>query len=234
MIKEHTQYNINDAVYSIKMKIAAKPSKDGEKVNIPSFASLFETPYSSFKASVVCLKILVDNVESKDKILIYQIISSEVNKAMAEDLDSFDSIIIGNYIFGIFYTPMKESMKRLIDCLAKMNSTILLFKKISKITGFDYAIAADFGDVFFLANKDSKGKIVEYNWFGKIFENVGQMALEKSSGIVRISNFIYNNIPENYQSFFSMPIKQKFYSADIVNSEFYNWKDDNVIINNNK
>ena len=232
MIKEHTPYNINDAVYSIKAKVAAKPLQLEQKTNIPSFNSLLKDSYASFKASIVCLKLKLYNLsEPKDKLLVYRTLSSEVTKTLAEDKDCFDSFAFGDYVFGVFYTPMKESMTRLIDCMAKINSTIMLFKNISGITDFEYVISALYGDVYFINNTESNGK-VDYNWCGDIFEKTKQVAEYYSTEIVRISDFIYGNIPVNYQKFFSLVVPgDHIYGANVVNTQFNNWKDDSVISN---
>lgn len=235
MIKEHTPYNINDAVYSIRTFVASKANQVEAKTNIPSFNSLLKDPYSYFKATVACLKLDLDDLmETKDRLLVYHTISSEVKKALAEDLDCFDAFIFGDYVFGIFYTPMKESMKRLIDSLAKINSTILLFRKISGISNFKYSIAADYGDVYFINHLDANGKVEEYNWCGKLFDHIEEIVGEYSSRTVKIGSLIYNNIPETYQKFFTIDIGAEYYSADIVNTAFSKWKEDNVITNNNQ
>ena len=99
---------------------------------------------------------------------IYETVTSEVRKAMVEDINCIDVFAIGNCIYGIFYTPIKESMKLLIDCLAKVHSTLILFTNISKLENLNYKIIVDYGDVYFVNYEKNINN--NYHWFGNIFD----------------------------------------------------------------
>lgn len=219
MIKEHFPYTIDDAVFNIISRVSSKKKDFNLLKNLPSVDFLINEGKACFKASVACVYLKLNSEENiSDNMFIYETVTSEVGKAMSEDINCIDVFAIGNCIYGIFYTPIKESMKLLIDCLAKVHSTLILFANISGLKDFNYRIVANYGDVYF----------ANYRWFGNIFDNVlDEARKEPTDNYVYITDFIRRNITEKYQNFFT-PEEMPWFKANMVNTIFNNWKNDEI------
>lgn len=223
MIKEHLPYSIDDAVFNIRSKVLSKPANFSLLNNLPSVDFLMDENRACFKASVACAYIKLNSEKVSNNMFIYETVTSEVRKAMVEDINCIDVFAIGNCIYGIFYTPIKESMKLLIDCLAKVHSTLILFTNISKLENLNYKIIVDYGDVYFVNYEKNINN--NYHWFGNIFDVLLDKAKQKPiDNYVYITNFIHRNIPENYQNFFRIE-EIPWFKADIENAIFSTWKD---------
>lgn len=224
MIKEHLPYNIDDAVFNIRSKVSLKPTYFGLLTNLPSVDFLINEGKACFKASVACVYLKLNSEENiSDNMFIYETVTSEVRKAMSEDINCIDVFAIGNCVYGIFYTPIKESMKLLVDCLAKVHSTLILFTSISKLESFK---TANYGDVYFVNYEENTSN--NYHWFGNIFDNALDKAKQEPiDSYVYITDFIRRNIPENYQNFFTVE-EIPWFKANMVNTIFNNWKNDEI------
>lgn len=231
MIKEHTPYTIDDAVFDIRSKVSSKPKDFVLSTNLPSVDTLINEDRKCFKASVACVYLKLNSEEDvSNNMFIYETVTSEVRKAMVEDINCIDVFAIGNCIYGIFYTPIKESMKLLIDCLAKVHSTLILFANIGGLEDLNYRIVANYGDVYFANYKINTG-ISNYHWFGNIFDNVlAKAKKEPADNYVYITDFIRENIIETYQNFF-VPEEMPWFKASVVNTIFSNWQDNDTINN---
>lgn len=231
MIKEHTPYTIDDAVFDIRSKVSSKPKDFGLSANLPSVDTLMNEDRKCFKASVACVYLNLDSQDDPSQnMFIYETVTSEVKKAMVEDINCIDVLALGNCVYGIFYTPIKESMKLLIDCLAKVHSTLILLANIGSLEDLKYRIAANYGDVYF-ANYKKDTESADYHWFGKIFDDVLDKAKEQpSDNYVYITNFIRENIIETYQNFF-VSEEIPWFKASVVNTIFSNWQDNDTINN---
>lgn len=219
MIKEHFPYTIDDAVFNIRSRVSSKKKDFNLLKNLPSVDFLINKGKACFKASVACVYLKLNSEENiSDNMFIYETVTSEVGKAMSEDINCIDVFAIGNCIYGIFYTPIKEIMKFLVDCLAKIHSTLILFTNIAGLKDFNYRIVANYGDVYF----------ANYRWFGNIFDNVlDEARKEPTDNYVYITDFIRRNITEKYQNFFT-PEEMPWFKADMVNTIFNNWKNDEI------
>lgn len=224
MIKEHFPYTIDDAVFNIRSKVSSKTKDFNQLGNLPSVDFLINEDKACFKASVACVYLKLNPEENIfDNMFIYETVTSEIKKVMIEDINCIDVFAIGNCVYGIFYTPIKESMKLLVDCLAKIHSTLILFTGISKLESLNYKITANYGDVYFVNCKKNTSN--NYHWFGNIFDNALDKANQKPiDNYVYITNFIHRNIPENYQNFFTVE-EILWFKANMVNTIFNNWKE---------
>lgn len=227
MIKEHFPYSIDDAVFNLRSKVLSKSTNFSDFSllnNLPSVDFLINKDRACFKASVACVYLKLNSEDVLGNMFIYETVTSEVKKVMSEDINCIDVFAIGNCIYGIFYTPIKESMKLFVDCLAKVHSTLILFTNISKLENLNYKIIADYGDVYFVNYK----KNTSYHWFGDIFDIVLDKAKQKPmDNYVYITNFIHRNIPEHYQNFFRVE-EIPWFKANMVNTIFNNWKNDEI------
>lgn len=227
MIKEHFPYRIDDAVSNIRSKVSSKPTDFTLLTNLPSVDFLINEDKACFKTSVACVYLKLNSEENiSDNMFIYETVTSEIKKVMIEDTNCIDVFAIGNCIYGIFYTPIKETMKFLVDCLAKVHSTLILFMSISKLESLNYKIIADYGDVYFVNYEKNTSN--NYHWFGNIFDNALDKAKQEPiDNYVYITNFIHRNITENYQNFFT-PEEIPWFKANMVNTIFNNWKNDEI------
>lgn len=242
---DHNNYNAEIASLNIKRQFLSRleNEKTHELENIPNFKYLLRNQCNVFKATVICIRLeFLEDYNLDDKNYIYKILMSEIINAMGDDHDCIDYLIVGDFLFGVYYTPMKENMDNLIDNIGKINSTVDLFKQITNLTNIKILITAEYGLVRFIdlnsKNANSYSRTSNYQWFSNLFavlihriKDISILSLNKRLENVYINKFIYDNLYPEYQKLFKVShwFKEPIYVGNPINTQMSNWKGTGVI-----
>lgn len=186
------------------------------------------------RVTVVCVAFEFPHKDDSDvtrqwkQMVATQILVKEMLMVMMDSSHCCDTLVVGNYIYGIFSTPFKPQIDEILETLAKMNSANDLVAIKLKRKGIDtprLKIGADFGPVLrtsFISMEDKR----IYNWNGTRFKQLANLVdqqMDEDKQIIVTERF-KQNLKVEYQKY--MIPKDGIYVSKVRNIALKKWIDE--------
>jgi len=161
----------------------------------------------------------------------YRSFISECVAIMNSVGESREINIHGDCVWGIFETPNKSDIDRLICLVAQINSMIkILNYKLSKkgYSTISIGIGSDYGRALMVKAGFSGSGINDVIWMGDVVNSASNLCNIAGRGFrkpIVISSVIYNNLNDKNKEFFSSFYEgfKTSYEAEIINLAMEEW-----------
>lgn len=154
-----------------------------------------------------------------------QALVKEMLMVMMDSTHYCDTIVVGNYIYGIFSTPFKTQIDEMLETLAKINSSKDLVAMKLRVKGIEapkLKIGADFGAVLRTSITLRENERC-FSWNGtrfKLLERMVDQQMNEDKDIVVTERF-KQNLKKEYQEYM-MPQNEN-YVANVRNIAIKKW-----------
>lgn len=154
-----------------------------------------------------------------------QTLVKEMLMVMMDSNHCRDTLVVGNYIYGIFSTPFKTQIDEMLETIAKVNSArdlVVMKLKGKGIEAPKLRIGADYGSVLRTTFRTQDGK-PHYMWNGTRFKQLAilvEQQMNEDKEIVVTERF-KQNLKEDYQKY--MMAQDGKYMANVRNIALKKW-----------
>ena len=240
--KNKILYDVNKSSDRMDEILDASNSNYSDKNYIPTRNSLTYT--NGYYVNVTAL--FIDIVGSSDMTdehqrptlaKIYRSFISESIAIMNSEDICREININGDCVWGVFETPKKADIDKVITISAKLYSMIkILNYKLRKknYSEISVGIGIDYGRALMIQAGYSGSSINEVIWMGDVVNSACHLANKGGRNgrkVVIASNVIYNNINDNnkklFTSYYDYTEQRSLYEGTIINTAMEDWYKDN-------
>lgn len=143
--------------------------------------------------------------------------------------------INGDCVWGVFETKTKNDVDKVTDVAAQLNSLIMILNYKLKKKGYSeikVGIGIDDGRALMVKAGYAGSGINDVIWMGDVVNSACHLCNEAGRDgrkVIIISSYVYNNIPEESQKFFTSYKKDgvTYYEGSVINIKMNDWYKEN-------
>lgn len=188
-------------------------------------------PAVAVRATVVCVAFDFQPIDDTDEhhqwkqMVATQTLVKEMLMVMMDSSHCKDTLVVGNYIYGIFSTPFKTQIDEILETIAKLNSARDLVAMKLKSKGIEtpkLRIGADYGSLLRTTLKIEE-KSNNYMWNGTRFRHLTELVerqMKEEEDIVVTERF-RQNVKDDYKKY--LLDRDGKYVANVRNVALKKW-----------
>jgi hypothetical protein len=211
----YKQFDFDEVLELIDSNINVESHQDEPCLDIKQI-TWDENKKFQAKAAVVYLKLL--NAPSGHEL---NLIRAVILRIMRSNLNCLDIEVGEDSIYGLFNNPTKSDVDDLVDMVGRISSMKYVLSKKLNLNELAIKVGISYGLISLWPCPEAF-QTSQYLWSGNALVIAHELAnqIEVSNYNVKVSDIIYNNMKESYQSFF---VSQDGYCSDVINRPINNW-----------
>lgn len=165
----------------------------------------------------------------------YRVFLSECVAIMNSEYNCKEISINGDCVWGVFDTPYKSDIDKVISVAAKLNSMIKILNYKLRKKGYSeisIGIGVDYGRALMVKAGYSGSGINDIIWMGDVVNSACHLCNKAGRNfrkVIIISKTVYDNLNEHNQGLFNSYLDgwTTIYEGDIINIDMEAWYDKN-------
>ena len=217
------KFDLVDSLYRIDLLLEGKDDSFGRRVDMPEVAyipNVFNQKYS-----LVVAKVSFD-FGTRDYKLPGMIHAATLNelREIARGWSQCRMVsVAGDKLIALYQTVTKDDVVDVINMVGNMAGIVDIINykcKNLNINKIGLKVSVNYGPACLLSYGDARCNVLADK---ALLDENEQQVSELSSRTVFISDIIYNNLKDDYKTFFSKELFDQSYSGNIINSGMSKW-----------
>lgn len=241
MKSNHKDYNFNESKKRIDEILNSNDINYEEFNYIPSrdkltFTNGFYADCSALFIDIRNSSQLPQNHSNPILAKLYKIFISESIAIMNANKKCSEINIQGDCVWGVFNTPHKSDIDSVLDTTARLSSlidTINIKLNNKNISPINVGIGVAYGKALKIKAGYDGSTINDVVYIGDVVNEASKLSCYGSSTFldyrVMISDIFYNNLKDEYRSFFSYNSRRECYHSDIFDKYMNTWVQQNKV-----